>query len=136
MGVLLLSLQLVLTGGAELPPQDDDGNKPSASKTITVGRATTPPTIDGNIDDPAWSAAVRVTEFVQQRPIEGDPATEQTEVLITYDERQLYFAVHAHYADPSIMRANRVDRDQVGRDDTVSVYFDPFLDQQRAYLFS
>ena len=35
------------------------------------------------------------------------------------------------------MRANRVDRDRAGfGDDTISVYFDTFVDQQRAYVFS
>ena len=136
MGALLFSLQLILTGVTEPTSQDEDGSPSSASKSITVGRTATPPKIDGNIDDVAWSNAVRVSQFVQQRPLEGDPATEQTEVLIAYDERQMYFAIHAHYADPSIMRANRVDRDQIGRDDAVSIYFDPFLDQQRAYMFS
>ena len=35
------------------------------------------------------------------------------------------------------MRANRVDRDRAGfGDDTIRVYFDTFLDQQRAYVFS
>ena len=34
------------------------------------------------------------------------------------------------------MRATRVDRDQSWRDDNFTVYFDPFLDQQRAYAFS
>jgi hypothetical protein len=51
---------------------------------------------------------------------------------MAYDERQLYFAIYAHYTDPSIVRANRLDRDQIGRDDAVSIDFDPFLDQQRA----
>ena len=41
-----------------------------------------------------------------------------------------------HYSDLTLIRANRVDRDQTGRDDTVRVYIDPFLDQQRAYVFS
>src|SRR5215203_2576269 len=136
MGALLLSLQLVLAGTTEPPSQDEDGTGSSTAKTIAVGRTATPPTIDGNIDDMAWSDAVRVTEFVQQRPIEGDPATERTEVLMAYDERQLYFAILAHYTDTSILRANRVDRDQIGRDDAISIYFDPFLDQQRAYMFS
>ena len=108
----------------------------AAPKIVTVGRTSTPPKIDGQIDDAAWSEAVRITDFVQQRPIEGAPATEQTEVIIAYDEGHLYFAIYAHYTDPSIIRANRADRDQIGRDDVVSIYFDPFLDQQRAYMFS
>ena len=49
---------------------------------------------------------------------------------------RLYVAFRAHYTDPSIMRANRSDRDRAFRDDNFSVYLDPFLDQQRAYVFT
>ena len=35
-----------------------------------------------------------------------------------------------------MVRANRVDRDQTIGDDTISFYFDTFLDQQRAYVFT
>ena len=94
------------------------------------------PNIDGRLDDAVWRNAVQVTDFVQQQPLEGAPATEETDVFIAYDSQNIYFAFHAHYSDPSIMRANRVDRDQAFRDDKISVYFDPFLDQQRAYSFS
>jgi len=104
--------------------------------TVSITRTTTPPDIDGALDDAIWRNAARVTNFVQQRPLEGAPATEQTEVWIAYDSQNLYFAVHAHYSDPGLIRANRVDRDQTGRDDTVRFYFDPFLDQQRAYALS
>src|SRR5207253_1593849 len=38
--------------------------------------------------------------------------------------------------EPSLVRANRVDRDQIWNDDRVSVIFDPFRDQQRAYRFA
>ena len=104
--------------------------------TVAAIRTNTPPRIDGGLDDPIWREAARVTSFVQQRPLEGAPATEQTEVFIAYDSQSIYFGIYAHYSDPGLIRANRVDRDQTGRDDTVRVYFDPFLDQQRAYVFS
>lgn len=104
--------------------------------TVSIVRASEPPEIDGRIDDVVWRTAARVTQFVQQRPLEGAPATEQTEIYLAYDSQNLYFAIHAHYSDPGLIRANRVDRDQTGRDDTVRLYFDPFLDQQRAYVFS
>jgi hypothetical protein len=104
--------------------------------TVSITRASDPPNIDGRLDDAAWRTAARITEFVQQRPLEGAPATEQTEVYIAYDSQNLYVGVYARYSDPGLIRANRVDRDQTGRDDTVRIYFDPFLDQQRAYAFS
>ena len=104
--------------------------------TLRLGRSDVRPDIDGRLDDVIWQDAIHITEFVQQNPVEGAPATEDTDVWIAYDSQNLYIAVHAHYSDPSIMRANRVDRDQSFDDDNISFYFDTFLDQQRAYLFS
>ena len=104
--------------------------------TVRPPRAMERPRIDGQLDDAVWRSAVRITEFVQQSPVEGAAATENTDVYIAYDSQNIYFGIHAHYADPGLMRANRLDRDQAFRDDSVSVYFDTFLDQQRAYVFS
>ena len=77
-----------------------------------------------------------ITEFVQQTPLDGAPATEQTEVYLAYDTQNIYLGVYAHYSNPADIRANRSDRDQTFADDTLTVYLDPFLDQQRAYVFS
>ena len=105
--------------------------------SIRAVRTAAPPQIDGNLDDAVWGQAARITEFVQQSPLEGEPATEDTEVYVAYDDTHLYFGLYAHYSHPSMMRANRVDRDQAFfGDDIISVYFDTFLDQQRAYVFS
>ena len=103
---------------------------------IKATRILKPPAIDGRLDDPAWTGAARITEFVQRRPLDGEPATELTEVYITYDSDRVYFGIYAHYSDPSLVRANRVDRDQIWNDDRVSVIFDPFRDQQRGYRFA
>ena len=102
----------------------------------TVARTAEPPTVDGRLDDPVWRGVAPITRFVQTTPVEGAPATEDTEVWLAFDDDQLYVAFYAHYKDPGIIRANRSDRDQTRGDDQMSVMFDPFLDQQRAYLFS
>ncbi len=104
--------------------------------SVRPTRTTTPPRIDGRLDDPVWQEATTLNEFVQQRPLDRAPATEETEVYITYDNSNLYFGIYVHYSDAAFIRANRTDRDQTFSDDTVAVYFDPFLDQQRAYIFS
>ena len=135
-----------LGGVAPPEPPPDAGARPAgeaASAPATTGgptviapRISTPPNLDGLLDDEAWSQAARVTEFVQRSPVEGAPASESTEVFIAYDSANLYFGFYAHYSNPEIMRASRSDRDQLGQDDTISIYFDPFLDQQRAFVFS
>ena len=132
-----------VTGPVTLEGAVDASGRAAVSVGILAGRPTVsairtndPPRIDGRLDDAVWRDAAHVTEFVQQRPVEGTPATEQTEVYIAYDSQHIYFGIHAKYSDRRLIRASRVDRDQTGRDDTVRVYFDPFLDQQRAYVFS
>ncbi len=98
-------------------------------------RTTAPPTIDGRLDDVAWTRAVRISEFVQLAPRAGEPSTQDSDVYIAYDSANLYLAFHAHFTDPGMLRANRKDRDVRTGDDVFWVYIDPFLDQQRAYSF-
>ena len=125
-----------VTGFAPAPPAGDAGVL-TGRVTVRPRRTTTPPTVDGLLDDAVWSNAARITEFVQRQPVDGAPASEDTDVYVAYDDTNLYLAFHAKYDEPEIMRANRVDRDRAGYgDDIISVYFDPFLDQQRAYVFS
>ena len=142
------------TAGRVLPPEDVTGGivigetSPrsgsggfagifSGQVTVRPTRTESPPEVDGRLDDTVWRDAARITEFVQREPIDGAPATEATDVFIAYDSANIYLAFHAHYEDPGIMRANRSDRDRARfSDDTFDVYFDTFLAQQRAYVFS
>ena len=101
----------------------------------TIRRTTVPPRIDGRLDDAVWQDATHVTEFTQIAPAEGAPGTERTEVWMAYDSANLYFAFYAHYSNPGMMRINRSDRDDIRGDDQMSILFDTFLDQQRAYQF-
>jgi hypothetical protein len=113
-----------------------EGQTPASRPALDVTRVSSAPVIDGKLDDPVWRSAVPITDFSQMEPMDGAPATEQTEVWIAYDTRHLYLAFYAHYSDPRLIRANRSDRDKIDRDDRMSVYLDPFLDQQRAFMFA
>jgi hypothetical protein len=104
--------------------------------SIRPAHARNAPDIDGRLDDAVWRDAARITEFVQMRPLDGAPATEDTEVFVAYDTANIYFGFYAHYTNPDIFWANRVDRDRADRDDGFTVYIDTFFDQQRAYVFS
>ena len=124
-------------GGLAMAAPAGDAGVLTGRVTVRPRRTTTPPTVDGLLDDAVWGNAARITEFVQREPQDGAPATEDTDVYLAYDDSNLYLAFHAKYGNPRMMRANRVDRDRAGfGDDTISVYFDTFLDQQRAYVFS
>ena len=51
-------------------------------------RTDTPPVIDGRLDEEVWKSAGLITEFVQQAPLDGAPATEETEVYVAYDSEK------------------------------------------------
>ena len=104
--------------------------------TLVAVRASAPPVVNGKLDDPIWRTAARVEKLVQERPVEGAPATEPTEIWMAYDSERLYFAVYAHYSNPSLIRANRADRDKTEDDDTVTIFLEPFLDYLKGYSFS
>jgi hypothetical protein len=138
LGIALVCLAIV-TGAGEATAQQ---NPPAGGRGLVPGRPTvrptkieTPPDIDGQLDDAVWQRAAKITEFTQEAPVEGAPATEDTEVYLAYDNNNLYFGFYLHYSDPSIMRANRVDRDRAFQDDLITIYIDTFLDQQRAFEF-
>jgi hypothetical protein len=133
-----LAVTLVALAGLGAPGSVEAGQIESPAiiaprPVVRPTRLQAPPTIDGRLDDPAWRTAAHITEFVQRRPLDGAPASEPTDIYIAYDSERIYFGVHAHYSDPTLVRANRVDRDQIWNDDRVSVIFDPFRDQQRGY---
>ena len=127
-GALMVCLSACMAASAKA---QDAAGVPHVSPT----RTETAPDIDGRLDEPSWRLAARLTGLVQQMPLDGAPASEDTEVYLSYDDDYLYLGVHARYADPSVMRANRVDRDRATADDLIRVFFDTFLDQQRGYAF-
>ena len=116
-------------GGFAAPPI-------AARPTTVIARTREAPRIDGRLDDAVWRNATHLTEFVQIAPVEGAPGSERTEVWMAYDDDNLYFAFYAHYSDPGMIRVFRADRDEIRGDDRISVLFDTFLDQQRAYQFT
>ena len=80
-----LTLQGV-QGGAPAPTgRPAGGGRP----IVTAVRAMQPPTIDGRLDDAIWRDAALIDKFVQEEPIEGAPASEQTEIRIANDSERL-----------------------------------------------
>ena len=70
-----------------------------------------PPSIDGRLDDEAWTRGEWAGDFRQYMPTEGAAPSQPTEVKILYDEGHLYAAIRA-YDDPA-----RVHRYPGRRDD-------------------
>ena len=98
--------------------------------------------IDGRLDESAWAAATPITEFIQQTPEEGKPATERTELRILYDEAALYIGARMHdKLGAQGVRAALTRRDQVMNGDNsltsdhIAVVFDTFRDKNSRSWF-
>ena len=104
--------------------------------TATIPRIEATAEIDGVLNEPAWSQAARLGGFWQYQPVDSRPAEEQTEVLVWYSPEAIYFGIIAHDSQPGSIRATVADRDNLDRDDTVTIFLDTFNDHRRAFFFT
>jgi hypothetical protein len=93
--------------------------------------------IDGELNEPEWDLGEPVTDFIQSEPLQGRPATEQTEVRILYDSRNLYLGAHCFDSQgPAGLVARELTRDFSPRDnDVFQVVIDTFDDNRSAFAF-
>jgi Domain of unknown function (DUF5916)/GDP-mannose 4,6 dehydratase len=104
-------------------------------ETLRIPRVTNAPRIEDYLGERARTEEVRVADFRQRDPNDGIPASYPTEAYLSYDESNLYVIFVCHDI-PVEVRARMAKREDIGNDDTVSVYLDTFQDRQRAYVFS
>lgn len=107
----------------------------SAQKVAKAIRITTPPQIDGYVNEQVWNEAFMVSEFYQREPNLGAPVSERTEMLICYDDNNIYFGMRC-WDDPKKITAKEMARDvSLGKDDRCQIIIDTYLDHRNAYWF-
>lgn len=105
-------------------------------KRLVVPMTSTPPKIDGQLDDPCWRKAAKASDFLQIHPTPRAPATVVTEVFALKDRRCLYFGFRCHDPEPDKIVAFQTKRDgNMRRDDRVEIFLDTFNDRRRLFNF-
>jgi len=95
-------------------------------------------TIDGNLDEAVYRELTPISDFVQQIPIEGAPASERTEAWVFYDDDNIYVTARNYESVPeSEWIANEMRRDtgQLRTNDSFSVMLDTYLDRRNGAAF-
>lgn len=135
-------LALALLAGllpADLAPQQDAAVETAPSTTAlraaNIRPAAGPVRIDAQLDDAGWEGATRIQGFVELQPREGAQPPVETEVLLAYDEANLYVAFLAKDPNPQAIRATLQPRDRLWSDDWVGVLLDPYGDASLGYYF-
>jgi hypothetical protein len=102
---------------------------------VDVPRIDTVAIIDGNLDEPVWRRAARLTEFSQYQPVDGRPSAEPTEVLVWYAPDAIYFGIRAREIHGNVVRATHANRDNIDSEDQIQILLDTDNARQIAFLF-
>ncbi|MGH7482243.1 MAG: DUF5916 domain-containing protein [Longimicrobiales bacterium] len=100
-----------------------------------VAARSSPPVIDGRLDEEIWRVAPAASGFTLREPVEGEPAPEATEVRFAYDDEALYVGARMHSQDASAVRALVTRRDRETSSEQLIVSLDSNLDGRTAYSF-
>jgi hypothetical protein len=105
-----------------------------ARAVLRAVAVTEPPTIDGVLDDVAWSGDAQPTgEWLSYNPLHGDRIPQQTRVWIAHDSRHVYFAFQCDDPDPSAIKTSVTRRDNIWADDWVGLSLDALGSGQTSY---
>ncbi len=89
--------------------------------------------IDGNPAEEIWKTAAVFKDFYQTGPGDNIAPSKPTEVMMMYDEKNLYIAFKC-WDEKDKIRATVAKRDQVFGEDNVRLWLDTYDDQRRAYV--
>src|SRR6202011_5253293 len=112
-------------------------NADGTRATIRAVRLTTPLKIDGKLDEEVYRTVPSISDFVQQEPQEGAPATEKTEVWLFFDNDSFYVVARCWDSHPERMIATEMRRDgrRIPRNEDLAFGLDTFFDHRNGYNF-
>ena len=105
-------------------------------KVTEIVRASTPPTLDGVLDDSVWAGATVISDFHQYEPLDHGEPSETSIFYVLYDDDNLYIGARLLDSEPSLIAARQMIQGQtVGVDDRIEVVLDPFNKMRTGYKF-
>ncbi len=112
----------------------DARNRP----TVRAIKLAEPLTLDGVLDEGVYEQNEPFGGFVQVVPQMGAPASERTDVWVTYDTTHIYVSARVFdSAPPGQWVANELRRDtnQMRNTDHIGVSFDTYYDRRSGFMF-
>jgi hypothetical protein len=105
--------------------------------TLRAVRISEPISIDGKLDDAVYDRVPAVSDFIQQEPNEGAPATEKTEAWVFFDDNNVYVSARCWDSHPERMVINEMRRDNTNifQNENFTVVFDTFYDRRNGFFF-
>jgi len=106
------------------------------SRVYLIQRTARAPKIDGLLTDESWKNIESTGNFIQNLPLEGKPATQQSEIKLLYDNNALYVYARMFDTNPdSILHELGNRDDQNLNTDYFRIGIDPYNLRQDGYVF-
>ncbi len=101
---------------------------------FTIRRCDNAPEVDGLLDDPCWQNAGKITNL-KAIGKELKDAVPDTEVKVTYDDRNFYISFVCHEPEMQKIVAKNVNgNEQIFKDDCIEIFLDTKQNQQYFHI--
>ncbi|MCJ7449749.1 MAG: carbohydrate binding family 9 domain-containing protein [Bacteroidales bacterium] len=131
--LLLFSLS-ILCGTTDLYAQQKGINRDKYR--ISIRQTSEKINIDGILDEESWMTAERTGKFQRVTPTDTGYAVAQTEVMLTYDELNLYAGVICYDPTPGKRPVESLRRDyNFMKNDNFMLFLDTYNDQTNGFAF-
>ncbi len=106
-------------------------------RRLKAAKATGEITIDGRLDESAWSETQVATNFIQTEPDTDQVSSQKTVIHVLYDQDNLYFGIYVYDSEPDRVIISELKKDFNRYDgDTIEIILDTFHDGRNGYQFA
>ena len=121
---------------APVPPATVSRNA-AGQVTVRAVRLADGLELDGRLDEEIYRSVEPITDFVQFEPDAGAPATERTEMWLSFDNASFYISARAWHSAPEsdwIVNEMRRDSFNVLNNENISFLLDTFYDRRNGVV--
>lgn len=110
----------------------------SGQATVRAIKLTAPLRLDGVLDEDVYSRELPFDGMLQVAPDYGSPASERSDIWITYDETHIYLSCRCWDSSPPeewVINELRRDTGGLRNNEHIGVLFDTFYDRRSGFAF-
>ena len=135
--VWILGTALTFVGLSKLNAQED-GLRLRDEYQYNISRTQESINVDGQLNEAIWQQAQKATDFFYITPIDNKQVEQidQTDVMMTYDDRNIYVAAICRGEPPFLVTSLKRDGNSFWDGDTFMVSFDPGNERTNGYGFA